>query len=168
MQIQKTFISLALVMLFVLSGCGLIGGSSPVTLNDIPVYPGATELKQGDSRIAETLARNSQQSTALSQASGVGGKTEQKGFSLPKDASWEALKKFYDDKLKSSGWGDAGGGMASNILIQVNAQNVAANARGLSTNAFVDRKDAEGHKLADFCDQCPVEHLGDVRLLVCQ
>lgn len=122
MKLRILFV--ALVALVVLSGCGSLGGSSPVGINDLPVYPGAIELKAGDSRIADTLANNSQQISALSQSAGVGGKTEQKGFSLPKDAAWDAIKKFYDDKLKSAGWSEPNS-MASNILAQVNSQNDA-------------------------------------------
>ncbi len=117
-------VAIALVAVILLSGCSMIGGSSPVSVNDLPVYPGAAELKAGDSRVADTLAKNSQQISALSQSTGVGGKTEQKGFSLPKDATWDAIKKFYDDKLKSAGWSEPNS-MASNILAQVNAQNDA-------------------------------------------
>ncbi len=121
---KTRIVAIALVAVILLSGCSMIGGSSPVSVNDLPVYPGAAELKAGDSRVADTLAKNSQQISALSQSAGVGGKTEQKGFSLPKDATWDAIKKFYDDKLKSAGWSEPNS-MASNILAQVNAQNDA-------------------------------------------
>lgn len=117
-RIMSLGILLALV-LAVMSACG---GSSTVVVNDLPAYPGATELKPGDSTLADTLAKNTQQITALSQSAGVGGKTEQKGYSLPADANWDAVKKFYDDKLKSSGWSEPSG-IAANILSQVNAQN---------------------------------------------
>lgn len=113
-----------LLLAFVLALISACGGSSAVAVTDLPAYPGATELKAGDSTLADTLAKNTQQITALSQSAGVGGKTEQKGYSLPQDANWDAVKKFYDDKLKSSGWSEPSG-IAANVLSQVNAQNPA-------------------------------------------
>jgi hypothetical protein len=117
-------ILLSLWVLVTLSACSMIGGSSPVSVDDIPVYPGATELKPGDSTLANTLAKNSQQITAMSQSAGAGGKTDQKGFSLSQDTTWDAVKKFYDDKLKSAGWSEPNS-MVSSILSQVNTQNDA-------------------------------------------
>lgn len=118
---KKLFVvlSMAALLMLALTACG---GASPVTINDVPAYPGATEFKPGDSRLGATLAQNSQQITALSQAAGAGGKTDQKGFALPKDATWDAVKKFYDEKLKAGGWGEPGG-VAGNVLAQVNATN---------------------------------------------
>ncbi len=112
-------LSLAALLMLALTACG---GASPVTANDLPAYPGATELKADDSKLAATLSQNSQQITALTQAAGVNGKTEQKGFALPKDATWDAVKKFYDDKLKSTGWAEPGG-ITGNVLAQVNGMN---------------------------------------------
>ncbi len=130
-------LALAALLMLALTACG---GSSPVTANDLPAYPGATELKADDSKLAATLSKNSQQITALTQAAGVNGKTEQKGFALPKDASWDAIKKFYDDKLKAAGWSEPSG-MASNILSQVNGMNdtfqTATYTRGNQTLALI-------------------------------
>jgi hypothetical protein len=121
---KGTLLFVFVVAVLSLSACGMIGGSSPATVNDIPTFPGATELKAGDSRVADTLSKNSQQITAMSGAMGAGGKTEQKGFALPKEATWDAVKKFYDDKLKSAGWAEPSS-MVSNVLSQVNGQNDA-------------------------------------------
>ncbi len=123
MKFKILFVSL--LALLALSACSMIGGGgNPVGINDIPAYPGATELKAGDSTLANTLANNSQQITALSQSAGAGGKTDQKGYALPSDATWDAIKKFYDDKLKSAGWSEPNS-MVSGILSQVNTQNDA-------------------------------------------
>ncbi len=108
--------------LAVMTACG--GGAQAIKIGDVPVYPGATELQPGDSKIADTLAKNSQQITAMTKSMGAGGQTDQKGFSLPADASWDAVKKFYDDKLKSTGWSEPNS-TASNVLAQMNAQNDA-------------------------------------------
>ncbi len=122
MKLVTLFVSILTVVL--LSACGMIGGTSPVSIGDIPAYPGATELKAGDSTLANTLAKNSQQITALSQSAGAGGKTEQKGYALPADATWDAVKKFYDDKLKGAGWSEPNS-TVSGILSQVNTANDA-------------------------------------------
>lgn len=123
MKYGKYFLA-GLMLALVLVAISACGGSSPVTVNDLPAFPGATELKAGDSTLADTLAKNTQQITALSQSAGVGGKTEQKGYSLPQDSNWDAIKKFYDDKLKSSGWSEPSG-IAANVLSQINSQNPA-------------------------------------------
>ena len=130
-------LSLAVVMLLALTACG---GTSPVVASDLPAYPGATELGANDSRLAATLSKNSQQITALTQSAGVNGKTEQKGFALPKETTWDNVKKFYDDKLKAAGWNEPGG-MTGNVLAQVNAQNdmfqTATYLRGNQTLAVI-------------------------------
>ncbi|MBI4675815.1 MAG: hypothetical protein HY741_29600 [Chloroflexi bacterium] len=114
---QFTLFAVALLaVLLALSACG----SPPATMNDIPAYPGATAL---DPNIANTLAKNMQQDAALRQSMGVGGKIEQKGYSVPKDATWDQVKGFYADKLKGAGWET--NSMVSNIMAQANAVNTA-------------------------------------------
>ena len=70
-----------------------------------------------------------EQDAQIRNAAGSGGKTEQKGFKFPGDASWDKVKTFYTDKLKATGWsegiGGPGGAIANNVLNQVNAQNSA-------------------------------------------
>lgn len=122
MNVKSMFIAVLMLIAVSMTACG----ASPAAVTDLPAYPGATELKAGDSRIGDTLAKNGAMDAAARNAAGVGGKTEQRGFSLAKDATWDAVKKFYDEKLKAAGWGDlqgAGGALTSNILSQVNAQN---------------------------------------------
>ena len=120
---KKLFgIMLVVAMLaLVLSACG--ASAQPVTLNDIPVYAGAKEFKPGESAIGDTLAKNMQTNAALTKAVGTGGKLEQKGFSLPQDGTWDAVGKFYDDKLKSTGWNTDS--TTVSILAAVNQQNDA-------------------------------------------
>jgi hypothetical protein len=109
---------LTILTLFTLAACG---GSAAATLNDIPAYPGATELKPGESNIADTLANNNQADAAMRGQVGVGGKTEQKGYNLPKDANWDQVKAFYDEKLKAGGWGT--NTLVSGIMDQANQGN---------------------------------------------
>lgn len=109
------FAFLAIALTALLAACG---GGAPATMNDIPAPPNATAL---DPNISNTLANNMQQDAALRQAVGAGGKTEQKGFSVPKDTQWDAVKSFYADKLKIAGWEN--NSMVSNIMAQANAAN---------------------------------------------
>jgi hypothetical protein len=111
------------LVLLVLVACG--GGA--VTIGDLPVYTDARELKAGESTVADTLKNNMEQDKALRDAIGNGGKTEQRGFKLPADASWPRVKAFYADKLKAQGWNEGAGGIAGNIVSdvmdQVNSSN---------------------------------------------
>ena len=109
---------LTLFALFALAACG---GSAPAALTDIPAFPGATELKPGESTLGDTLAQNNQADAALRGQLGTGGKTEQKGFSLPSDAKWDQIKSFYDEKLKAGGWGT--NSLVSGIMEQANQGN---------------------------------------------
>jgi hypothetical protein len=81
--------------LLTLAACG---GGQPATLADIPVYPNAQQLEPGKNPMADTLAKNVQQAAAL------GGKIDQRMYTLPKDANWQQIKGFYSDKLGASGW----------------------------------------------------------------
>jgi len=118
-----------LCITFLLSACG----GSPVAITDIPAMPDAVSLKPGEDRIADTLQNNMQQDAGMRQAMGVGGKIEQMAYRLPAATSWDAVKGFYDDKLKGLGWtaGAGGGGigsavvgnMVSDVMNQVNKSN---------------------------------------------
>ncbi len=121
---KNTFVSYVtpVVVAIMLTAC-----SGPVSMNDLPAYPGAVEHKAGQSQIGNTLAKNAQTDAAMRSAVGVGGKTEQKGYRLPKDAKWEDVKRFYDDKLGAAGWssgaGGVMGGMVSDVLNAANQSN---------------------------------------------
>ena len=93
---------------------------------DLPQYPGATELKSRESIVGDTLAQNMKQDAALRQAMGAGGKFEQTGFKLPGEATWEKVKNFYDQELKTRGW-ESGLGGAAGGLVDINAVMGAAN-----------------------------------------
>ena len=114
----KRFVAFALLLVALTALFAACGGGAPATMNDIPAPPNATAL---DSNIANTLANNMQQDAALRQAMGAGGKTEQKGYSVPKDTAWDSVKGFYADKLKAAGWET--NSMVSNIMAQANAVN---------------------------------------------
>jgi hypothetical protein len=122
---EATMITRTKLLAAILTICALLlaacGGSPAATLADIPAYPGAAELKPGEDNIANTLANNNQADAALRAQLGTGGKTEQKGFNLPKDAQWDKVKSFYDEKLKASGWGT--NSLVGGIMEQANQGN---------------------------------------------
>jgi hypothetical protein len=131
---QKDFLLFAVLVAFLafLSSCG--GGAA--TAGSLPKYPGATELKAGESNIGNTLANNMKQNTAMNQAMGSNGKLEQIGYKLPSDANWEQVKSFYDKELKASGWESGLGGVAGG-LVDVNAvMNVANQGNSMFQTAM--------------------------------
>ena len=113
-------ITLATLVVFAalsLTACG----SKPAALSDIPAYPGATALQAGESALADTLAQNNQTDAAMRGQLGVGGQTEQQGYSLPQDVTWEQVKGFYEDELKGDGWGT--NSMVSGMMEQMGQGN---------------------------------------------
>ena len=117
----RTKLTAAAVLILALVALAACGGSPPATLGDIPSYPGAVELKPGESKLADTLAKNNQADAAIRGQLGTGGKTDQKGYSLPKDAKWDQIKGFYEDKLKAGGWST--NSLVSGIMDQANQGN---------------------------------------------
>ena len=111
----------AILALGALVGCG-----GPVAMAELPVFPGAAELKADDSAIGTTLENNMGADAAIRNSAGIGGKTEQKGFRLPANANWAEVKSFFGEKLKASGW-DTGmgpaGAMVGNVMETANASN---------------------------------------------
>ena len=96
---------LLILAVLALAACG---GSAPAKLADIPTFPDAVQLKPGENPMADTLAKNVQQ------AGSMGANIDQKIFTLPKEAGWDQVKKFYTDKLTAEGWA------ASNLPIPDN------------------------------------------------
>jgi hypothetical protein len=111
---KVVFFSLILTIALAATGCG----SQPATVADLPVYPGAVELKPGEDPVADTLANNMAQDASLRQGIGAGGSIEQKAFRLPADTSWEAVQGFYKENLEGDGWKSGAGGIASDIVNQ--------------------------------------------------
>jgi len=133
MRITLSFRSFLLIGLALVSllACNSIlpfgGGSSAATLAEVAVYPGATELVEGDSNIADTLAQNVEQNEAMKQAmSGLGNTIDQKGFQLPAETSWDQIKAFYGKELEAAGWSSGLGGIAGSF-VDLNAMMEAAN-----------------------------------------
>jgi hypothetical protein len=113
-KVFSTLVFLSLILALLAAGCG----SKPETAAEMPVYPGATELKPGEDPVADTLANNMAQDASLRQGMGVGGSIEQKAYRLPADASWEAVQSFYKGELEGDGWKSGAGGIAGDIVNQ--------------------------------------------------
>jgi hypothetical protein len=124
MKTRKSTTSVILIgtVVMILAACG----GKTAGLGDLPVLPGSTELKASDSRIADTLAKNNQQDAAMRNAMGAGGRTEQRGFSLPANTSWDKVKVYFETELKSRGWTSGLGGIAGGI-VDINAMMNASN-----------------------------------------
>jgi hypothetical protein len=112
MKATKTLLLFPVTVLLIsaLASCG----GKPAAMNDIPVYPGAVEMKAGASPIGSTLSQNEKTDAAMRQAMNAGGKMEQRAWELPAGAAWAEVKSFYEEKLKAADWqsglGGAGGG----------------------------------------------------------
>lgn len=89
-HIVRLVVSLSIV--YVLAACG---GSSPVTLDAIPLPPNATQLEAGSNPLAETMADGFRDSMGPQ-----GDKVEVQLYSLPADADWGAIKNFYEQEIK--------------------------------------------------------------------
>jgi hypothetical protein len=130
MSSKKIFSVMMSLLIFATLACNSIlpFGKKAVAVGDLPAYPGATELKPGESVIADTLAQNVEQNEALKQAMGPlgSGNLEQRGFQLPAEATWEQVKSHYDTELGGAGWTSGLGGIAGS-LVDVNAMMEAAN-----------------------------------------
>lgn len=123
---MKKLSTIFVLTLLVLSVALVACGSKAATITDIPVYTGAVELQPGQSSLADTLSKNGAQDAAVRQALKTGGSVVQKGFTLPKDATWATVQAFYDDKMKAAGWANGLGGVAGQF-VDVNKVLGAAN-----------------------------------------
>jgi hypothetical protein len=124
---KLTVIFVTLLGMFLAVACG---GSKSASLADIPKYPDATELKVGESKLANTLKDNVETDSALRKSMGplaAKGKVDQKGFSLPGKTKWGDIKSFYEKELKSLGWKSGLGGVAGKFVDINQAMNVGNN-----------------------------------------
>ena len=140
----------------ILSACG---GGAPVAMTDLPTYPDSAALTADNSAIAKTLTNNETQAKAMGQ------KIEQKGFTLPKDATWDKVNTFYTTALKAKGWsegvvGGVAGGVANDIASKALSQANSGNS-GFQT-AFFNR----GNQVIAVIRLAGVPNKDDVSLIV--
>lgn len=86
---------LAIVVVLFAASCG----PQPVSLADVPVYPGATPMGLGQNEMVDELAGIIERSSG---SEGVNVEVEL--YALPQNTAWDALKNYYDGELASSDW----------------------------------------------------------------
>jgi hypothetical protein len=80
---------------FLLLACG----AEPVTMGDVPVYPGAEPMAGGQSQMADELAGIIRDS-----AGGEGVDVEINLYSLSAEVSWDDIKTYYNRELAGTDW----------------------------------------------------------------
>jgi hypothetical protein len=118
----------AFLLISALASCG----GKPAAMNDIPVYPGAVEMKAGTNPIGDTLSQNEKTDAAMRQAMNAGGKMEQRAWELPAGVAWPEVKAFYEEKLKAADWQSGLGGAAGGFVDVNKMMDVANQSNPLS------------------------------------
>ena len=109
MHFRLTTLFVALLAVLTISACsvqagGRVIGGQPVDIGELPIYPGATELSAGQSKIIDPVFAPVQRETPPFIGLGIEVLKTQRNFSVPKDATFDQIKAFYSDKLLAGGW----------------------------------------------------------------
>lgn len=96
-MLSRRFFSVVSLMmvLAVLSACG---GAPPISLAEVPKFPGSTPMQAGTNPFADTVLE--QFNTTMSEQNL---KLEQELYSIPQETTWEDIKAFYSDNSQISG-----------------------------------------------------------------
>jgi hypothetical protein len=86
---------LAVLILFSAAACG----TQPVTVGDLPAYPGATPLEPGQNTVADSVVSAMQQSAEQQSLN-----AQFRLFSLPAGTTWDDVKNFYTTEMTGRGW----------------------------------------------------------------
>jgi len=73
-------------------------------ISELPTYPGATELKPGESQVIDPLFGPAQRETPPFIGLGIEVEKSQRNFRMPPDTTFADVKAFYTDKLLAGGW----------------------------------------------------------------
>jgi hypothetical protein len=94
---RKSLLSflLAILILFLAAACG----AQPITIGDLPAYPGSTPLETGQNSVADSVVNSMQQS-----AGQQGLKAQFRLLSLPADTTWDDVKSFYTTEMARRQW----------------------------------------------------------------
>lgn len=104
MRLFFATILLLMVLLAVLLSLAACQPALPtVSINDIPVYPGAVEIEPGESGATDDEAQAALKRDAADR-NGGNGLTAHKRFRLPKNWGNPEIMPFYGDALKAAGW----------------------------------------------------------------
>lgn len=82
---------------FLLAFSALACLSTPLAINDIPVFPQATEIPPGTDHFADLLLENMQPITPTTTLSVTG-----KIYTVPSDTSWVVVQAFYEKALQDN------------------------------------------------------------------
>lgn len=82
---------------FLLTFSALACLSTPLVINDIPVFPQATEIPPGTDYFADLLLENMQPITPTTTLSVTG-----KIYTVPHDTSWVVVQAFYEKALQDN------------------------------------------------------------------
>lgn len=96
MRTSKRILPVIVVLLMgVVVGCG----AKPVTLSDVPIYPGAEPLAAGQNQIADPMVARME---LLAGQSGLYAEMER--YAVPAGATWSDIRTFYQEALSGDGW----------------------------------------------------------------
>jgi hypothetical protein len=97
MNLQKAVLRfvLCVLALVLLAACG----TEPVSLSDIPVYPGVKPMERGQNAFADQMADAIKESSGKEDVS-----AELKLYTLPAGAAWSDVKSYYVDNLADGDW----------------------------------------------------------------
>jgi len=107
-QPSSILIVLALLAVY-LVGCavpsgGRVIGGEPVSIDELPTYPGAVELKSGESKVIDPVFGPAQRETPPFIGLGIEVLKSERNFQVPPQTTFADVKAFYADKLQSAGW----------------------------------------------------------------
>jgi hypothetical protein len=85
-----------LVLLWAMA-CG--GTATPVSMGDIPVYPGATSAEAGEGTLVGIVIDTMEETAGTEDIN-----LESKVYALPADATWSDVKSFYTDEIADTDW----------------------------------------------------------------
>lgn len=92
--IRRTLnVLLGVMLLLGVAACG--GATAPATIDDVPVYPDATNIPRGENELVDQLIDGISQAVNEEDVSAI----ESQVYALPADTTWEQVKSFYSDKL---------------------------------------------------------------------
>lgn len=83
---------------------GRVIGGQPIGIGELPTYPGAVELKVGESKIIDPIFLAAQHEAPPFIGLGIEVSKVQRTFQVPKETTFADVKAFYADKLQAAGW----------------------------------------------------------------
>jgi hypothetical protein len=119
-------IAVLILALVLLAGCGVpsggrVIGGQPIQISELATFPGAQELKPGQSTVIDPLFKAAQDEPPPFIGLGIEVAKSYRTFRLPQGTTFADIKSFYADKLQSAGWREDGAMRV--FTTQANASN---------------------------------------------